>query len=125
MRVASAASPSITGTIGCSPGRMLKPLARHALAEQFGIGETAARAIQKFPSSRSRTLIDAATIGGATRIRKQIGTRALAQQIDDLFSSAGVAAAGAAQRFAQRAGQNVDAAHHVVMFVRAASRICP
>jgi hypothetical protein len=34
---------------------------------------------------------------------------------------AGVAAAGAAEGFAERAGENIDAAHHVVMLVRAAA----
>ena len=41
--------------------------------------------------------------------------------LDDFRAAAGVAAAGAAEGFAERAGDDVDAAHHVVILVRAAA----
>jgi hypothetical protein len=52
-------------------------------------------------------------------VREQVGPAPLAEHVDDLLPAAGVAAAGAAQRLAQRAGEDVDAVHHVVVLVRA------
>ena len=43
------------------------------------------------------------------------------QKIDNLFSTTGKPAAGAAERFSQRAGDDIDSAHHTAIFVRAAS----
>src|SRR5215467_10403692 len=54
-------------------------------------------------------------------IGKQIWPRTLPQKIDDLPAPAGEASAGAAQSFAERAGDNIDPAHHPAIFVRAAS----
>ena len=41
-------------------------------------------------------------------VREQVGARALAQPLDDFLARGDVAAAGAAQRLAERAGQDVD-----------------
>ena len=48
--------------------------------------------------------------GWGDRVGEEIGARTLAQELDDLFAAAGVAAAGAAEGFAERAGDDVDAA---------------
>ena len=53
------------------------------------------------------------------RVGKQIGPRALAQQLDDSPAPARVAAAGAAEGFAQGAGDNINFAHHTTVFVSA------
>lgn len=47
--------------------------------------------------------------------------RALAQPLNHLFARGGVAAGGAAQRFTQRAGDDIDAPHHIAVFVGAAA----
>src|SRR5262249_13639622 len=54
-------------------------------------------------------------------VGKQIWPRTLPQKIDDLLASAGEPAAGAAQGFAKRAGDNIDPAHDSAIFVRATS----
>ena len=54
-------------------------------------------------------------------VGKQIRPRALPQKIDDLLAPAGESAARAAERFAERAGDDVDSAHHAAIFVRAAA----
>jgi hypothetical protein len=45
----------------------------------------------------------------------------LPQKVDNLLSPAGESAAGAAEGLAKRAGDDIDPAHHVAVFVRAAS----
>ena len=55
------------------------------------------------------------------RVGEQIRPRTLPEKVDNFLSPAGEAAAGAAERFAERAGNNVDPAHHPAIFVRAAS----
>ena len=59
-------------------------------------------------------------MGGATLFENKIRARTLAEQLDDLFARAGESAARAAERLAQRAGDDVDPAHHAAIFVRAA-----
>src|SRR6266487_928687 len=54
-------------------------------------------------------------------VGKQIRPRALPQKIDNLFSTTGKSAARAAKRFAERARNDVDLAHHAAIFVGAAS----
>ena len=70
--------------------------------------------------SSSSALIDAATIGRRDAVGKKIRTRTLSQQFDDPFAAAGETAARATERFAQRAGNDVDPSHHAAIFVRAA-----
>ena len=55
------------------------------------------------------------------RVGEQIGPRALAQPLDDLGLRRGVAARGAAERLAERAGDDVDAALDAAMLGRAAA----
>src|SRR3972149_1843199 len=51
-------------------------------------------------------------------IGKQIRAGALAQQVDDFLAAAGVAAAGAAKRLAEGAGEHVHATHDAAQLVR-------
>ena len=53
-------------------------------------------------------------------VGEQIWARALPQKIDNLLASTGKPAASAAERFAQRAGNDVDPAHDAAIFVCAA-----
>src|SRR5213080_157083 len=55
------------------------------------------------------------------RIGKQIRARALPQKINNLFTPAGKTAARAAERFAQRACDDVDLAHYTAILVCATS----
>ena len=50
-----------------------------------------------------------AATGGARRVREQIGPRPLAQEVDDRLRRGDEAAHAAAERFAERAGDDVDA----------------
>ena len=93
---------------------------RHLFAEEAGV----------VPQALSQTVALAQQIKHADgsgndcrrqRIREEIGTRALAQPFDDLGASGGIATGSAAQRLAQRAGNNVDAIHDVAIFMRAAT----
>ena len=91
-------------------------------AEELACSLPAGRAVRWSRESKSRAFSEAApTIGGGQRVGEQVRPAALAQQVDDFLSPAGVAAAGAAQGLAQRAGDDVHAAHHAVIFVRAAA----
>ena len=60
--------------------------------------------------------------GGGQRIGEEVGTRPLAQHVDDLLAARGEAAHGAAEGLAQRAGQDVHLAAQVVEFGDAAAR---
>ena len=55
------------------------------------------------------------------RVGEQIRTRALAQPLDDFFARGSIAAGRAAQRFTQRTGDNVNAAHHVAVLMGTAA----
>ena len=70
--------------------------------------------------SISRTLSDAAAIGGASELENRYGRERCRSRATISLAPAGVAAAGAAQRLAERAGQDVHAAHDIVVFMRAA-----
>ena len=59
-------------------------------------------------SSRSSTTSEAAAIAGATRVGEQVRPGTLPQELDDLLAAAHVPAARAAERLAQRAGDDVD-----------------
>src|SRR5207244_13065056 len=54
-------------------------------------------------------------------VREQVGTRALAQELDDLPPARDVAAARAADCLPESSGQDVDALDDAVMLRRAAS----
>ena len=107
--------------MGCVPGLIVRPT-----FVMFS------RKYRVFSSSRSRSSVDCGNhLDGLERRRhharrdrvgKQIGPRPLAQQVDDRFARARVAAARAAERLAERAGDDVHAVHHAAMFVRAAPR---
>ena len=58
-------------------------------------------------------------------VGEQVGPRALAKQVDDLPAAAGVAAAGAAEGLAERAGEDVDAAHRRRDARACRGRSCP
>src|SRR5437899_10295633 len=51
------------------------------------------------------------------RVGKQIWSRSLPQKIDNLLTSAGESAAGAAECFAEGPGDDVDPTHHAAIFV--------
>ena len=70
--VASAASPSMMGTMGCIPGRMLKPSLVKPSRKNFVLASSLSRRAVDSDSSSS-TLSDAATIGGATELEKRYG----------------------------------------------------
>ena len=50
-----------------------------------------------------------------------MGQLALPEHFDDFFAPAGIAATGPAERFAQRAGDDIDLAHDAAIFVRPAA----
>ena len=77
---------------------------------QFGGGRKAPQHLQR-----------GAGDGRRQAVGKEIGARLLAQHVDDFPARRGEAAHRAAERLAQRAGDDVDAAHHAVVLVRAAS----
>ena len=70
--VASAASPSMMGTMGCIPGRMLKPSLVKPSRKNFVLASSLSRRAVDSDSSSS-TLSEAATIGGATELEKRYG----------------------------------------------------
>ncbi len=120
IRTASGASPSMTGMIGCSPGSRSKPSACSPCAEMPGIAVHALAQIRgaleqlEHPERRGRH-------GRRDAVGEQIRPGALAQPRDDLAARGHVAAAGAAERLAERAGEDVDAVHDAAQFVRAAA----
>ena len=73
-----------------------------------------------FSRSRSRSSSEPSISSSAARlaaddrrgegVREEVRARALAEQLDDLAAARDVAAAGAAERLAERAGEDVDAA---------------
>ena len=91
----------------------------HSGAEAFGIVEQAGAQIvapghhveclQRGPGNRRRD-----------RVGEKIGPRTLAQHVDDFLARCGEPAHRAAQRLAQRAGDDVDLAQNAAMFRRAA-----
>jgi hypothetical protein len=116
---ATLASPSITGMMGWPAPASVKP------AADIPHG-TAARCVPAAVAARGSPAAGPGRAGGGgdgrrERVAEQVRARALAQPVDDLLATAGVAAAGAAQRLAQRAGDDVDPAHHIAVFVRAAA----
>ena len=84
-----------------------------------------------FSRSRSRSSCEPSISSSARRlaaddrrreaVREQVRPRALAQQLDDLAPAGDVAAARAADRLAERAGEDVDALDDAVMLGRAAA----
>ena len=62
---------------------------------------------------------------GGDRVGKEVWARPLPQEVDDRLPSAAVAAAGATERFSQRAGYQVDALHDIAVFVSARVRPLP
>ena len=70
--------------------------------------------------SSSRARIEARHNRRSDGIGEQVGTASLSQQLDDFPSTAGVAAAGPAEGLAERAGDDIDAVHDIVVLVRAA-----
>ena len=122
IRVASAASPIITGTIGCSPALDVEARVGDSRAEETGVRlQTVAKLgrLREQLKRRKRATDDRRR----KRIAEQIGPRPLPQVIDDLLPRGGVSAAGAAQCFTERAGEDIDAAHHAVMLVSAAAAL--
>ena len=72
-------------------------------------------------SSRSSAASAAPTIGGRDGVREEVRPRALAQQLDHLAAAGDVPAAGAADRLAQGAGEDVHAAAGAGALGRAAA----
>src|SRR5690606_4774995 len=93
---------------------------RHALAKIGGV-------LPKLPTQRIAVLQDVEHTYRRRRyerrnaVREQIWSRALTQPRDDLPTTRGITAHSAAERFAERARQDVDATHHIAVLVRAAS----
>ncbi len=105
------------GVIGARKG---KPCRGHFFTEQARVSpQTIAQLAARFHHLQH---FDG---GGDNRWRQRVGeqirTRALAQPLDDFFTRGGIAAGRAAQRFTQRTGDNVDAAHHVAVLMGAAA----
>ena len=104
---ASCASPSMTGMIGVTPGRVLKPAASRPARKRCVWRCSSAR------RSSDRIAISSAfrRAGGdrrAERVGEEIGPRALAQKVDDRLRRGDEAAHAAAERLAERAGDDVD-----------------
>src|ERR1700684_3299559 len=99
---ARAASPSITGTIGCAPGLSAKP------AWTSPSRNRAALAMRRRRRSGAPSIRSRAAGGGGKRVGEEIGPGTLAKEGDDGFGAADVTPAGSAQRFAQGAGEDVD-----------------
>lgn len=59
-------------------------------------------------------------MAGARELENRYG-RERWRSLNHLFARGGVAAGGAAQRFTQRAGDDIDAPHHIAVFVGAAA----
>ena len=120
MRVARAASPSITGKIGWLPGLSVKPAFSRPARRRRGVGvqpvaQVAALADQLQRLQRRHDDRRRQGVG------EEIRPRALPQHVDDLGPAAGEAAGRAAQRLAQRAGDDVHAVQHAEMLRRAAA----
>ena len=106
MRPASVASPSITGMIGCSPGQLETELLE-ARAEMTGVLEQLRAQLRRVLEQVEHPQRH----GGDDRrdaVGEEIGPRALPQPLDDLLARGDVSAAGAAQRLAERAREDVD-----------------
>jgi hypothetical protein len=92
----------------------------HAGAEMGGVREEPLAQL-----ARALDQVERAQAGGGDRrgeaVREEIGPGALAQELDDLRARGHVAAAGAAHRLAERPGEDVDTADHVVQLVGAAT----
>ena len=85
IRVASVASPSITGMIGCAPGTRSKPSAVIAARKRSPLCRTRRRSSAPFAAQQQ--FEHAQRCRGdrrRERVRKQIRPRALPQQLDDL-----------------------------------------
>ena len=108
--------------IGCSPGTRSKPRLGQPLAEPGRVlgqpGAQLAGALEQVERTQR---------GGDDRrrdaVREEIGARALAQELDDLAPAGGVAAAGAAHRLPQRAGDDVHPLDHAEQLGRAAAAL--
>jgi hypothetical protein len=114
------ASYTIIGTIGCLPGLMSKPAgsmpARQKRVLSSSLSRKRGAALQQV-EHRERRADDA----GRQGVAEQIGARALAQQLHHLLARCGEAAAGAAQRLAEGAGDDVDLPKHAAVLGRAAA----
>ena len=57
---------------------------------------------------------------GRDAVGKEIRTRSLPQELDDVLSRAGKSTTGATESFPQSASDDVDSAHDITVFGRAA-----
>jgi len=73
MRAAVDASPTITGTIGWSPGKMSKPSPVSCSRNHAVFSRSVVRRLSSPPSSRSRTASEAPTTAGATVLENGYG----------------------------------------------------
>ena len=69
---ASAASPNITGQIGCSPGQDIEALLGHA-ARNSAVLRRSALCCSRLPATRSSAVSDPATTIGATALENRYG----------------------------------------------------
>ena len=106
--------------IGCSPGTRLKPAAAMPVAKVRGVVPQALAqrgvGFEHVEHAQAR--------GGDERrnaVGEQVRPRALPQPGDDFLAARRVAAARAAERLAERAGENVDAIDDAAQLVRAAA----
>ena len=72
MLAASAASPNITGQIGCSPGRTSKPSSCHPVRNSAVLRRSCSRC-SPLPATRSSAASDPATTLGATALENRYG----------------------------------------------------
>ena len=93
---------------------------RHAGAEALGIVEQAGAQIIALVDHIEGFQRGADNHRGQ-RIGEEIGSRALAQHVDHGLARRGETAHGAAERLAERAGDDVDLAEHAAMLRRAAA----
>ncbi len=111
---ASRASQSMIGTIGWTPGRISKPARGHRRRGSTACSPRAGRGARW-----SREQLEHAMRGahhrGRQRVGEEVGPRALAQELDDLLAPAGEAADRAAERLAERRGDDVDAPQDAAM----------
>src|SRR5262249_41844411 len=119
----------MTGTIGCTPGRMAKPALVIASRNQRVFASSRSRR-SPLASRRARQAREAATMagargrgegegGGGQRVGEEVGRRPLAEQGHDLAAAGGEAAAGAAERLAEGGGDHVHAVGHPAVGGRA------
>src|SRR5216117_2172526 len=111
-----AASPIMIGTIGCTPGLIVRPRSVSAARKYFVFSSSLSRSSVDALRSSS-AFNEAATTGGAMVLENRYG-RERCRKIDNLFASTRKPAARAAERFAQRSSDNVDPAHDAAIFVR-------